>query len=94
MKVRLQFRGEAASVAFASLWEFLAWGTHPVILELKEMELVTVSSLYVVYMETMSVFWYFQLHAAPSWCYSLGSLSLPWKDLLPSPEVLLCKLKI
>lgn len=56
LKVRLHFKGEAACVAFASLWEFFPWGTNTVILEQKDMELVTVSSVYVVYMETMSVF--------------------------------------
>lgn len=33
LKVRLHFRGEAAYVAFASFWEFLAWGTNTVVLE-------------------------------------------------------------
>lgn len=91
LKESLHFKREAACVAFARLWEFLPWGANTVILEQKDMELVTISSVYIVYMETMSVFWYFHLQAVPSWCCSLGSLGLPWKDLLPSPEVLLCE---
>lgn len=57
----------------------------------KYMELVTLSPVYEVYVETMSVFWYFQLQAVLSWCCSLGSLSMPWKDLLLYPEVLFCE---
>lgn len=60
LEVRLRFRGEAASVPFASLWELLAWGTNTAILEQKDMQIVTVSSVYTVYMEIMSVFSYFQ----------------------------------
>lgn len=39
LKVRLQFRGEAACVAFANLWGFLASGTNTIVLEQKDMEL-------------------------------------------------------
>lgn len=70
----------------------LSLGTNTVILEQKDMELVAISLVYMVCMETMSaVFWYFQFQAVPSWCCSLGSLCLPWKDLLLSPEVSLCE---